>query len=112
MAQKLTMRRVPGHRMPLADLSPKEFEVFRLTARGFAMEKITRQLNLSQKTVANFQSVIRGKPRITSDAQWVQFAIRNGVLEAGQLGALPVTESGEYPGCDERLSPDGANKAA
>ncbi len=112
MAQKLAMRRAPGHRVPLADLSPKEFEVFRLTARGFAMEQITRQLNLSQKTVANFRSVIRGKPRITSDAQWVQFAIRNGVLDAGQPGALPVTESGDYPGCDERLSPDGANKAA
>lgn len=85
LAQRLAMKSIPGQHVPLAGLSPKEFEVFRLTARGLSVDQITQQLSLSQKTVANYQSVIRSKLHITNDAQWVQMALRNGVLESGLL---------------------------
>jgi DNA-binding NarL/FixJ family response regulator len=48
-------------RSAVSTLTPREFEVLRLLVRGETVKRIGEKLGLSEKTVANHQSVIREK---------------------------------------------------
>jgi two-component system invasion response regulator UvrY len=63
-------------------LSTREFEVFRLLAEGRSIGEIAQGLNLSPKTVSNHRSHLMGKLKLTSIADLVRFAIRQGVVKA------------------------------
>jgi len=63
-------------------LSTREFEVFRLLAEGRSIGEIAQGLNLSPKTVSNHRSHLMGKLKLTSTADLVRFAIRQGVVKA------------------------------
>ena len=63
-------------------LSKREFEVFRLLAEGRAVSEIAQSLNLSPKTVSNHRSHLMGKLNLTSTAELVRFAIRQGIVKA------------------------------
>jgi len=78
MAQRLVLGR--GNANPLAVLSGKEFEVFRLLAEGRAVADIALALSLSQKTVANYQTLIKEKLGATTSAALVHIALRHGVI--------------------------------
>ncbi|HTX04715.1 MAG TPA: response regulator transcription factor [Steroidobacteraceae bacterium] len=58
----------PG-RAEIETLSPREFEVLRLLAQGETVRSISEKLGLSEKTVANRQSVIREKLGAKNSAQ-------------------------------------------
>jgi two-component system, NarL family, invasion response regulator UvrY len=60
----------------LNDLSPREFEVFRLLVQGLALSEIGVRLGLSDKTVANYQSQVRQKLGVHNDVQLVRLAER------------------------------------
>jgi len=65
---------------PFAVLSAKEFDIFRLIANGQTLGEISAAMNLSQKTVANYQTLIREKLGATTSAALVHIALRHGVL--------------------------------
>lgn len=80
------VRRVVEHRWPDAErevinaLSAREFEVFRLLARGMSPAECAQMLNLSQKTVANYQALIKEKLNVSTSAALVHLALRLGVV--------------------------------
>jgi two-component system, NarL family, invasion response regulator UvrY len=79
IAQALAILKVSGEADPLTGLSSREFEVFRLIARGQSNASIAALLSLSTKTVANYQSLIKQKLGITSDVELVLLAQRRNV---------------------------------
>ena len=61
---------------PLAQLSDRELEVFRLIGEGKTMKQIGDQLHLSPKTIEVHRSNIREKLGITNAAELISFAAR------------------------------------
>ncbi|CAG0997959.1 Response regulator UvrY [Methylophilaceae bacterium] len=82
VAQKMALQSVSGEDTLSKKLSAREFEVFRLIAEGNSAEDIGRLLNISQKTVANYQTMIRQKLGVNSPVELVRLAIRHGLIES------------------------------
>jgi len=80
MAQELALQTMPGQQVPLNTLSPREFEVFRQLAEGRSIAEIAQVLSLSQKTVANYQSLIKQKLEADTSAQMVWIALKRGLV--------------------------------
>jgi len=78
IAQRLAIHSGGGD--PLAALSAKEFEVFRLIAEGRSIANIAAALSLSQKTVANYQALIKDKLGAGTTAALVHLALRHGLI--------------------------------
>jgi two-component system, NarL family, invasion response regulator UvrY len=78
IAQRLALG--GGDADPLAVLSAKEFEVFRLIAAGQSVADIAAAMSLSQKTVANYQTLIKEKLGAATTAALVHVALRHGVI--------------------------------
>jgi len=72
---------------PAVALSAREFEVLRMLARGETLAQIAGTLNLSEKTVANYQSSIKQKLGASNNIQIVQNATRLGLLPGGNGAA-------------------------
>lgn len=81
IAQKIALQSLSGDEDPIKRLSAREFEVFRLLAEGGAIEVIADTLNISQKTVANYQTMLKQKLGINSPVELVRLAIRYGVIQ-------------------------------
>jgi DNA-binding NarL/FixJ family response regulator len=60
-------------------LTPREFEVLRLLVRGENVKRIGEKLGLSEKTVANHQSVIREKLGARNGVQLARVATELGL---------------------------------
>lgn len=82
VAQKMALQTVSGDDSLSKKLSAREFEVFRLIAEGKGAEDIGQLLNISQKTVANYQTMIRQKLGVNSPIELVRLAIRHGLIES------------------------------
>ncbi len=80
IAQKIVMQSLSGAADPTERLSAREFEVFRLLAEGSGVDDIALMLNVSQKTVANYQTILKQKLGITNAVELVRLAIRYGVI--------------------------------
>ena len=74
--------RTAGTDGPLAQLTTREFEVFRLLAEGENATKIAERLFISQKTVSVHQTNIMNKLGIENRAQLLRMAISCGVSSA------------------------------
>lgn len=76
--------RVRAHdtaRAPLEQLSPREFEMFRLLADGYDSREVAQALFLSTKTVANNATRLRAKLGVGSAAELTRLALRHGVIK-------------------------------
>jgi len=62
-------------------LSAREFEVFRLLALGHSLAECATHLHLSEKTVANYQALIKDKLGVTTSAALVHLAMRVGLID-------------------------------
>jgi two-component system invasion response regulator UvrY len=62
-------------------LSPREFDVFLLLAKGLTAHKIAEELCLGYKTVANYGTQIRSKLNVSSVAELAHIAIVLGVMK-------------------------------
>lgn len=82
VAQKVALQTLIGGDDPLQQLSPREFEVFRLLADGVSVDNIASMLKISQKTVANYHTMIKQKLGVSSSIEFVRLAIRHGVIES------------------------------
>ncbi len=67
---------------PLQQLSTREFEIFRLLAEGIDSIDIGKKLNISGKTVANYQTAIKQKLGINNSVELVRLAIRSGLIDS------------------------------
>ena len=67
---------------PLQILSAREFEIFRLLAEGIDSGDIGKKLNISGKTVANYQTTIKQKLSINNSVELVRLAIRSGLIDS------------------------------
>ena len=66
---------------PTLGLSLREFDIFRLLASGKTHEEIASLLNVSVKTIANNQSLIRQKLGISTDIELYRLACDCGAVE-------------------------------
>ncbi|MBG6473233.1 response regulator transcription factor [Pseudomonas aeruginosa] len=72
----------------LRGLTRREFEIFRLLARGLALREVAEHLGVSAKTVSNHVSLLKQKLQVSTQAELVHRAIDSGVLRLG----LPLAE--------------------
>ena len=80
ISEALALDRLREDKTGLEDLSPREFEIFRMILNARSTDEIASALNISQKTVANYQSAIRQKLEANTSAQMVWIALRRNVL--------------------------------
>jgi DNA-binding NarL/FixJ family response regulator len=60
-------------------LAPREFEVFQLLVQGCSLEEVGRRLQLSVKTVSNYQTLIRQKLGAATAIELLHVAQRHGL---------------------------------
>jgi len=63
-----------------ARLSRREYQVLYLFASGLAMKEIAGQLSLSIKTVSTYRCRLLEKLNLTSNAQLMRYALKEGVM--------------------------------
>ena len=80
IAQKIALQTISGEQDPIQRLSAREFEVFRLLAEGLSVEGIASTLNISQKTAANYQTILKQKLGISNAVELVRLAIQHGLI--------------------------------
>jgi DNA-binding NarL/FixJ family response regulator len=66
--------------LQLEKLTTSEFETFKMLAKGMSIAEIARDINLSEKTINNYQTQVRIKLQLQTPAQLVHFALRNGII--------------------------------
>ncbi|QDC46262.1 response regulator transcription factor [Candidatus Methylopumilus universalis] len=81
IAKKMAMQSISGNQDPVYELSAREFEIFRLLAEGFDIEAIASTLNISSKTVSNYQTMIKQKLNINTPIELIRYAIKVGVIK-------------------------------
>lgn len=62
-------------------LSSREREIVRLIAEGRSNKSAATELNVSTRTIETHRAAVMRKLRITSVADLVRYAIRNGIVE-------------------------------
>jgi DNA-binding NarL/FixJ family response regulator len=63
------------------DFSVREFDIFRLLAKGLTAHKISDELCLGYKTVANYVTQVKKKMHVSSIAELAHIAIILGVMK-------------------------------
>jgi DNA-binding NarL/FixJ family response regulator len=81
IAKKMAMQSISGNQDPVHDLSAREFEIFRLLAEGLDIDAIASTLNISSKTVSNYQTMIKQKLDINTPIELIRYAIKVGVIK-------------------------------
>jgi len=81
MAHKISMQHLKPENV-LNNLTPREFEVFRLLANGLPLDEVANTLNLNYKTIANIQTRLLQKLHVENRSQLILAAVRLNILEA------------------------------
>ena len=81
IARKMAMQSISGDRDPIHELSAREFEIFRLLAEGLEIDVIALKLNISSKTVSNYQTMIKQKLDINTPVELIRYAIKVGIIK-------------------------------
>jgi DNA-binding NarL/FixJ family response regulator len=81
ISEALALDRVQEEKTGLQDLSPREFEIFRMILDAKSTDEIAAALNLSRKTVANYHYGIKSKLGVDSDIELLYFGLRQGLVE-------------------------------
>jgi DNA-binding NarL/FixJ family response regulator len=84
VAQNFAIDSVTKPQNPFDELSAKEFEIFRLIAQGKEIEEIADALKLSEKTIANYQSILKKKLNVSNSIEIVKLALQNGLIDSNQ----------------------------
>lgn len=82
VAQKIALQSLIGETNPLQQLTSREFEVFRLLAEGKRVEEVAEMLKISQKTVANYYTLIKQKLSVNSPVEMVRLAMKHGLIDS------------------------------
>jgi len=85
VANKMLQQYIGGNavaqRSPVADLTDRELEVFRLIGDGHSTRQIAEELRLSVKTVESYQAHIKEKLSLRSARELMQHAIQWSISE-------------------------------
>jgi DNA-binding NarL/FixJ family response regulator len=81
IAKKMAMQSISGEQDPIHELSAREFEIFRLLAEGLEIDAIATTLNISSKTVSNYQTMIKQKLNINTPVELIRYAIKAGIIK-------------------------------
>lgn len=76
LAEKLVRGTPPAPASPIARLSDRELEVFRMLGRGLATRQIAASLRVSAKTVQAYAARIKEKLALSSSTELLREAIR------------------------------------
>ncbi len=68
-------------KLPHETLSNREFEIFRLIAKGKSVGQIAEELILSVNTVTSYRSRMMEKMNFSSNAEIVRYAIEHNLIE-------------------------------
>lgn len=82
ISHKIALQMHESQGDPMQVLSAREFEIFRMLVDGVELSKVATTLNISLKTVANYQTVIKQKLGVNSPVEMVRMAIRCGLIES------------------------------
>ena len=82
ISEQIAQQFLNANENPLQILSAREFEIFRLLAEGIDNNAIAATLNISPKTVANYQTSIKQKLGINNSVELVRLAIRSGLINS------------------------------
>lgn len=80
-SEVLALHQVQGERTALAELSPREFEIFRMLLDARSTDEIAAALNISRKTAANYHYGIKSKLGVASDIELLHLGLRQGLVE-------------------------------
>jgi two-component system invasion response regulator UvrY len=76
LIQNLSLQNIePDYRSMVDALSPREFDIFLLLAKGLTNHKIADELCLSYKTVANYGTQIKNKFKVSTVAELAHIAM-------------------------------------
>ena len=67
---------------PIDQLNEREFEVFKMIASGLNLADIANDLDISQKTVANYQTNIKQKLQLTNPIEFYKLAIEYKLIKS------------------------------
>lgn len=67
---------------PHTMLLPREFEVFLLLSNGESVDQVCKRLNMSARTVFNYQTTIRKKMGLHTQIEFNRYAVRHGLISA------------------------------
>ena len=81
IAKKMAMQLISGNQDPVHELSAREFEIFRFLAEGLDIDAIASTLNISSKTVSNYQTMIKQKLNINTPIELIRYAIKVGIIK-------------------------------
>jgi DNA-binding NarL/FixJ family response regulator len=81
IAKKIAMQSILVDGDPIHELSAREFEIFRLLAEGLEINAIAETLNISPKTVSNYQTIIKQKLNISTPVELIRLAIKEGLIK-------------------------------
>ena len=62
-------------------LSDREFQVFRMIARGASVSQIARELSLSVKTISTHKTRILEKMGLANQAELIRYALEHHLLD-------------------------------
>jgi DNA-binding NarL/FixJ family response regulator len=63
-------------------LSDREFQVFRMIARGASVSEIARELSLSVKTISTHKTRIMEKMGLANQSELIRYALEHRLLDA------------------------------
>lgn len=81
IAQRIALLRLRPSNEALSQLSPREFEIFRLVSSGMRTPDIASALCLSARSVANYTSQVKRKLGAATTAELVHMALRHNVID-------------------------------
>lgn len=80
IAPELALALLDQSSEPLAELSPREFEILRLLLDGCSPEDIGTRLSITAKTVQNCHYQIKAKLGVRSDIELTRVALKLGLI--------------------------------
>ncbi len=96
IGEVLALDRVHEETTGLRDLSPREFEIFRMILAAKSTDEIASALNISRKTVGNYHYAIKAKLGVASDIELLYFGLRQGLVATSvSSDALPSAKRGD-----------------
>ena len=66
----------------LNELNEREFEIFKMIASGMTIKKIAVDMNISQKTAANYQTSIKQKLAIDNPIEFYKLAVELNLIKS------------------------------
>ena len=80
MSSVLALDRIREEKTAVDDLSPREFEIFRMILAAKTTDEIAAALNISRKTAGNYHYSIKSKLGVGSDIELLYLGLRHGFV--------------------------------